>query len=58
MIEVKNLTTDHMLVLKDGTWVGISSITNGIYRNSKLISLKNGEWCCLLNSDKVETKFR
>lgn len=52
-IPVEKLTTSHSLQLEDGSLHKIKSIVNGFYPRSKLITYVNGQWSCLLNTDKV-----
>ena len=56
-IKVKDLTTNYKVQLEDGSWHQIVEISNGIYRNGKLLTYDNGKWSNVLNSDIIEAVF-
>ena len=53
-VKAKDLTTNHMLQLEDGSWKRIKSVNNGFYYKSKHIMFTDGRDTCLMNADKVE----
>lgn len=50
---VKDIQVGSRIELESGEVVKVNSITKGWVHNSSFLNYSNGQWSCLLNSDRV-----